>query len=68
VEKINYFKYEEKTALHQLEQLGKTQTFKIGLDLSDFAVKMLLKSFENKYRGLSRKAVLDKLGAYLRNN
>jgi len=66
--RFDYFKYEEKATLNQLHKLSKAQTFRLGLDLSDFALKMLYQSLEDRFKNISHKAILAKFRACLRNN
>jgi hypothetical protein len=63
-----YFVYEEKEAIRHLRRLNKNQTFRMGLELSDLALKMSFKSFEDQYKNLPRKIVLEKFRSFVRNN
>lgn len=58
---FNYFQYEEKTAFAHLRKLAKVRTFKMGLELSDLAVKMLFASVSNEFPTLSYRARIKKL-------
>ena len=61
-----YFKYEEKIATSQLEHLSQIKTFKIGLELSELALKMLFNSFRDQYKNYPQKTVLNKFRSFLR--
>lgn len=61
-----YFKYEEKVALSRLKFMSKIQTFKMGLELSELALKMLFNSFRDQYKNYSQKTISNKFRSFLR--
>jgi hypothetical protein len=64
---FDYFQYEEKTAVAHLKKLAGAQTFKMGLELSDLAIKMLFASVSNEFPALSYRARIGKLAKIIRS-
>lgn len=63
----SYFKYEEKVGTAHLMGKSGIETFKMGLELSELALKMFYRSFQNQYKNISQKSALNKFRAFLRS-
>lgn len=60
--KFDYYRYEDKIATAHLKKLDGTKTFKMGLELSEFAIKTSFASFKNQYKTKA----LEKFRTFLR--
>jgi hypothetical protein len=62
----SYYRLEEKISSAHLKGLSNIRTFKMGLDLSDLAMRMLACSFKGQSHASRPKIRLNTLGAFLR--